>query len=397
MVTAPASERGKLRAARIGLHILTAVLAAVTTLRALADGVNPWLVCGVAAALLACYAASGLPAVRRSSLGAMVWLAGLTVCWAAALLVSLEFVWLAFPLLLLGGHLLPFLPALGFTVVVLAAAVGIPLTQSGAVTPAAVIGPIVGGIFAFGIARGYDALLRESAERRRLIDSLLESQRETAALHEELLRLQRESGAAEERARLARDIHDTIAQDLTAIVLLTRDGAEQTPAIRERAEASLQDVRRIVDALTPGDLETGALADAISRLGERVAAETTLVVDTRAETLPRLDTHTEVTLLRAAQSSLANVVQHARASRVVVTLADAGDTIRLDIVDDGIGFDPDEEIPVGHLGLRTLRERMREAGGGLDIETSPGRGTAISLWVPFTRAFPRDVDGDERR
>ncbi|HEY9424759.1 MAG TPA: ATP-binding protein, partial [Microterricola sp.] len=105
--------------------------------------------------------------------------------------------------------------------------------------------------------------------------------------------------------------------------------------------------------------------------------------------LPALATTVEVALLRTAQSALANVRQHAGASRVVVNLADAGDSVRLDIVDNGSGFDAGawDTGPgsAGGYGLHSMRARLRELGGGLDVESAAGEGVALSAHVPLAR------------
>ncbi len=252
----------------------------------------------------------------------------------------------------------------------------------------------MGGIFALGISRGYLELVRDGRERRRLIASLVATQREMAALQDELARTQRESGAAAERARVSRDIHDTVAQSLSSIVLLARSAQEHEDGrgralgqIGELAAEGLADARRIVDDLMPVELDGSALSDALARMLDRLTAETGITTALHVdEELPALGLDTEVALLRTAQSALANVRSHAAASRVVVTLADAGDAVRLDVVDDGRGFDPsrlESAGPGGGYGLRAMRARLRELGGGLDVESTPGDGAALSAHLPL--------------
>jgi signal transduction histidine kinase len=280
------------------------------------------------------------------------------------------------------------------SILILAVVIVAPLLHTGTTTYANVIGPLVGGIFALGISRGYLELVRDGRERRRLIASLVATQQEMAALQDELARTQRESGAAAERTRVSRDIHDTVAQSLSSIVLLARSAAEHEDG-RERvlgqigalAAEGLADARRIVDDLMPAELDGSALSDALARMLERLTAETGIAATLHAdEDLPALGLDAEVALLRTAQSALANVRSHAAATRVVVTLADAGDAVRLDVVDDGRGFDPsrlDSAGPGGGYGLRAMRARLRELGGGLDVESAPGDGTALSAHLPL--------------
>jgi signal transduction histidine kinase len=228
-----------------------------------------------------------------------------------------------------------------------------------------------------------------------------------AALQDELARTQRESGANEERARVSRDIHDTVAQSMTSIGMLARmaadpdaDVSRSLEQISELAASGLADARRIVNDLMPAELDGTALGDALSRMLERLSDETGITAELQADgDLPSLGLDAEVALLRTAQSALANVRAHAHASRVVVTLADAGDAVRLDIVDDGRGFDPtrlDVPGPEGGYGLRSMRARLRELGGGLDVESAPGDGTALSAHVPIGHRSVRMPDGGHR-
>ncbi|GAB3623931.1 sensor histidine kinase [Mariniluteicoccus endophyticus] len=340
------------------------------------------------------------------------WLVGFAVTWVAAVAVSAEFVWIAFLLWLLAGHLLPAPWGLLFSGLVLTVVIIAPILQHGTTSYANVFGPLIGGIFAFGISRGYLQLLRDAADRERLVASLTRAQQEMAGLQDELALVQRESGAVAERTRISRDIHDTIAQALSSIRLLAHAGAgrtEDADAVRtlEQVETlagdSLSDVRRIVAALAPAELEDNALAAALRRMLERVEDEiglhTELHVD---EALPALSTKVEVALLRTAQSALANVRLHADASRVVMSLINSGSAVRLDLIDDGTGFD----VPVweqaaepgsesSSYGLKFMRARLRELGGGLEIESTPGEGTAISVHLPIPPTTQTQASGSE--
>ncbi|WP_082803036.1 sensor histidine kinase, partial [Microbacterium sp. CH1] len=334
---------------RVGQAVITVVLTVVGVVRSLADGVPvPWLL-ATALAFLGWYGGGLLLSSRTDDRAlAAGWLLGLTAIWLGAVALSPEFVWLAFSLWLLAGFLLRLRWAVQLSILILAVVIVAPLLHTGTTTYANVIGPLVGGIFALGISRGYLELVRDGRERRRLIASLVATQQEMAALQDELARTQRESGAAAERTRVSRDIHDTVAQSLSSIVLLARSAAEQEDG-RDRAlgqigalaAEGLADARRIVDDLMPAELDGSALSDALARMLERLTAETGIVATFHAdEDLPALGLDAEVALLRTAQSALANVRSHAAATRVVVTLADAGDAVRLDVVDDGRGFDP---------------------------------------------------------
>lgn len=391
---------GVIRSMRVGQHLITAVLIAVGAGRALADS-NPAAPILAASLVFAGWYIGGVIISGRTHDQALSawWLVGLATVWVGAVAASVEFVWLAFSLWLLAGHLLRWGWAVVFSVVVFAVVTLAPILHTGATTYANFIGPLIGGVFALGISRGYLELLRDAGERQRLVASLVLAQSEMVSLHEELARTQRESGAIGERTRLSRDIHDTIAQGFSSIALLARASLENEPAsgservlrqIESLARDNLVDVRRIVTALAPAELEAGALAGALARMLERLAEEIELDTELHVdEGFPALPTALEVALLRTAQSALANVRRHAGATRVVVNLAEVDRSVRLDIADDGRGFDAtawnaeSDRSELGGYGLHSMRARLRELGGGLDVESAPGEGTALSARVPL--------------
>lgn len=387
------------RAMEVGQHLIAVLLTVIGGVRAIGDGTSLPAVIISGLAILGWHAVGTIGPSRALPRRLVVgWLIGFAVIWSTAVAVSAEFVWLAFLLWLLAGHLLPLRWGLVFSALVLIVVVVAPVLHEDATTYASVFGPLIGGIFAFGISRGYLQLLRDAAERELLVVSLTRAQQETAELQDELALAQRQSGAIAERTRISRDIHDTVAQSLSSIRLLSHAEASRTDdpsAIRTLNQVetlagdSLADVRRIVAALVPAELENGALPAALQRMLDRSHAETGLQTDLRVDdSLPLLPTEVEVALLRTAQSALANVRLHARASRVVVSLIDADDSVRLDIIDDGNGFDvaaweQAAGLETSSYGLRFMRARLRELGGGLDIESSRGAGTAISAHLPI--------------
>ncbi|SNS99455.1 Signal transduction histidine kinase [Micrococcales bacterium KH10] len=394
----PAVAGTTVRAMEIGQHLMAVVLTAIGVIRGIGDGVGmpAAIISGVA--ILAWHTCGTiLPSKTRSRNLAVWWLLGFAAIWIAAVAVCAEFVWLAFLLWLLAGHLLPLRWGLAFSGFVLAVVIVAPIVHHGTTSYANIFGPLIGGIFAFGISRGYMQLLHDAAERERLVTSLTRAQAETAELQDELALAQRHSGAIAERTRISRDIHDTIAQALSSIRLLAHAGAGDTedPAaactleqVETLASDSLADVRRIVAALVPAELKDDALASALQRMLDRIHDETGIAVELHVDdSLPTLPTEVEVALLRTAQSALANVRLHASASRVVMSLIDADDTVRLDLIDDGTGFDQpawEQDVDAGSsYGLRFMRARLRELGGGLDIESTPGEGTALSIHLPI--------------
>lgn len=401
-------------------HALLVVLTVVCAARALAVGAPPLALLAATALFLGWYVV-GLVLSRRRlghsggddapgagrDAGAASgsarhagawWLLGLTVCWLLLVVVSGENAWIAFSLWLLAGHFLSWRWALPYTVAVLGVVAFALSRDSGALTPAEVLGPAIGALFALAVSRGQIELVRESLERQRLIASLVATQAEAEALATELAATQRESGVLAERARLSRDIHDTLAQGFSSIVLLARAGAV-TPTeggvrdllrrIEGTAADNLDEARRVVGALAPRDLEGAGLSGTLRRLLDTLTDDTGIRTELRVDgELAGLPTAVEVALVRTAQGALANVRRHAGASRVVVTLADEGDAVRLDVVDDGVGFDPAAvasrgSSPSGGYGLPSTRARLRELGGGLDVESAPGEGVALSAHVPL--------------
>ncbi|MFD3735225.1 sensor histidine kinase [Streptomyces sp. NPDC058632] len=221
---------------------------------------------------------------------------------------------------------------------------------------------------------------------------------ENAALHTQLLVQAREAGVADERRRLAAEIHDTLAQGLTGIIAqlqvvagTTDPGLVRVHAGRatDLARESLGEARRSVHNLAPvaldGDGLPQALEKTVTEWGERTGARADCTVTGTAEPL-----HEEVaaTLLRIAQEALSNASRHAAATRVGVTLSYIGDEVTLDIRDDGRGFDPrvrPARTGSGGFGLDGMRARAERIAGSLIVESEPGHGTAVSARVPFVR------------
>lgn len=401
----PRSATATLRSMQVGQHVIAAALAIIGVARATAEGTPVLAAVGAAAVLLLWYGAGILLSPRPTGVAAARWwLVVLTLIWAGSVIISAEFVWFAFVLWLLAGQLLTRRASVVFSALVFVAVALAPVAHSGSTSYANVFGPLIGGIFALGVSLGYLELRRDARERELLVESLQLAHQEMAGLQEELALTQRHSGAIEERTRLSRDIHDTIAQGLSSIALLVRAELEQDPGldttqtlrqVEALAGDSLVDVRRIVAELTPSELEDNALAAALTRMLRRFEEETgvstILHVD---DTLPVLPTAQEVALLRTAQSALANVRLHSGASKVVISLIDADDSVRLDIVDDGCGFDlttlrSTHRSTNSSYGLIFMRDRLRERGGGLDIESAPGEGTALSGHLPVAERRTR--------
>ncbi|MGH3651422.1 sensor histidine kinase [Glutamicibacter sp.] len=390
------------RVLRWGQHLVTAILLAIALLRQVSahDAVLPAVLVSI---LFASWYSAGF--IPQAKVGVFAeptwWLALLLGIWIASLFVSAEFMWLAFSLWLLLGHQLPFLPSILWSVVVYAFTLLAPYLHHAQLSVAAIAGPLVGGLFAWGISRGYLQMERDAQVRTSLVNSLVRAQQEMADLQEELARSQHEAGIAAERTRLAREIHDTVAQQLSSIGLHAKaaeaskesDAAEKAlDRIDELSGQALTDLRRIIAALAPAELDSQALAGALDRILENFKADAN--VDTRLDIepgLPALDPSVQIALLRTAQSALSNVLRHAHASIVALSLSCSGDEVRLDIVDDGVGFTThagrmQTSTEAGGFGLNAMTQRLRELGGGLDVESSPGEGTALCAHLPIHAA-----------
>jgi signal transduction histidine kinase len=234
------------------------------------------------------------------------------------------------------------------------------------------------------------AISRQSEQRRDALAQL-------AATRAELAEASRNAGVLAERERLARELHDTVAQGFISVVTQL-ESAEQAleeqpgagPArdritkARETARASLDELRRSVRALRPDLLELASLAAALEQLLARWSAETKIPGELRITGNPvALHPEVELALLRIAQEALTNVGRHARASRAVLTLSYLQDTVTLDVDDDGVGFDGAARLhAAGGFGLIGMRERVEAAGGALAVESMPGQGTTIAASVP---------------
>ncbi|MFJ7271642.1 sensor histidine kinase [Streptomyces sp. NPDC099050] len=375
------------RVLRLCLHALLFGLLALAAGRAVADSAPRagWVV--AACAVLAAVYLAGVraPVVHSSARAGAVWLAGLFAAWAALLVVSPDGLWIAFPLYFLELHLLRLRWGVAAVAVTAAAAIGGFSAHSSAVTPGAFLGPLLGGAVAVATVLGYQALYRESERRRELIEELITTRAELAAA-------ERNAGILAERERLAREIHDTLAQGLSSIQLLLRaaerslpEGSAALPHIgraREAAQENLAEARRFVRALTPPDLEHGSLPAALERLCS--GAPGPRVRFSLSGTPRPLPTPYEVALLRIAQSALANVVRHAGAGRAEITLTFMDSSVTLDIVDDGKGFDP-TSAPSGEggFGLPAMRSRAETLSGLFTVESAPGQGTAVAVTLPL--------------
>lgn len=237
---------------------------------------------------------------------------------------------------------------------------------------------------------------------------------ENLRLVEEARRAGRQAGVLRERQRMAHEIHDTLAQGFTSIVM-NLEAAEGTlppdlgwarqymDQARLTARESLAEARRLVWALRPEPLEKASLPEALGRLAKRWSEESGVAADvTVTGTLRSLSPEIEATLFRTAQEALANVRKHARAGRVALTLSYMGNCVALDARDDGVGFDPSRtstearDATSGGFGLKGMRERIEQAGGSLSVESAPGEGSTLTVELPMAVAPESESPGPVR-
>ncbi|HEV7951336.1 MAG TPA: sensor histidine kinase [Glaciihabitans sp.] len=270
----------------------------------------------------------------------------------------------------------------------LAIAIGIGfLVANGTSTPELVSTSLTVGItLVFSLALGlwFSSVYDLVAERDLLIEKLNTAQEQVAALS-------RDAGVLDERERLAREIHDTIAQDLTGLVLTAQRGrrelrsgnapgaAAQLSILEDNARSALLETRALVASGVPVGIE-GGLTTALNRLGERFERETGITVTVRAPRTAELDRDSEVVLLRCAQEALANVRKHSTATAASVTVSTTHGSVVLRVADNGRGFDP-ASAPHG-FGLAGMRDRLALAGGSLSILSTPDKGTALIASLP---------------
>ncbi|MFE5188540.1 GAF domain-containing protein [Streptomyces sp. NPDC056628] len=209
---------------------------------------------------------------------------------------------------------------------------------------------------------------------------------------QQLWAVAQEQATREERRYLARELHDSVCPALYGIALNARTarellrrgdtGAHQSiDSVLRLTDAGLSEVRTILCRLSPESLQTEGLVTALSRYVGQVRVRHTVAVEAKFSAEPDAAPETKHALYRIAQEALHNVIQHAAARHVLLRLSTTPDTITLVVTDDGVGFDTGGSFP-GHLGLRSMRERAREAGGTLEVDSRLGQGTRVRVAIP---------------
>jgi signal transduction histidine kinase len=227
------------------------------------------------------------------------------------------------------------------------------------------------------------SIIKQSMDRQRLLDDLTRSRTS-------LMRAEREAGRLTERQRLARDIHDTLAQHFTSIIMHLAAARLSAPPnlqahiqqAEQAARDGLDEARRMIWDKQPEQLEGASLVSNIEGTAARWSVENSVNVDMAVTGQPQhLDPSTDLALLRIAQEALHNIKKHARAQNVNITLSYMPDALALDVADDGKGFDATRLNRHG-FGLTSMRERAEELDGELTIESEPGKGTKIAVLIP---------------
>jgi signal transduction histidine kinase len=304
---------------------------------------------------------------RTSGQAVRVYLLGATVLWAVLTVVDPEF-------LILGlAVFAPFcLQHVGVAAVLTLVVVGGVVWQwqtdpAGFAWPAVAV-PLLLAAAGLLSAGTVQAIVRRSRQRQRLVEQLRATRADLAAA-------ERQAGVLAERQRLARELHDTLAQGFASVVLLLEAAEESLAtghpagphvhrALRS-ARDNLADSRRVVWALRPQALTDRALPDALERLARQLTEQAAITAEVVvAGTVRPLDDKVEDTLLRITQEALANTRRHAAASRVTITLSYLDDVVMVDVADDGVGFDPDDGAatfpragPARHTRARRRRRR----------------------------------------
>lgn len=237
-------------------------------------------------------------------------------------------------------------------------------------------------VFAMMIGSWIIRIIEQSVERSELIAELDASRHEVS-------RLSAAHGALTERERMAREIHDTLAQGFTSLLMLVQaveaELDHDVPQVRrhlalmdETARQNLAEARALVAGAAPADLNGTSLPDALRRLAAR--HEATLDVTGPVRPLPAAP---EVVALRSCQEALANARKHAGGSAAVgIALAYSEDALTVSVRDDGRGFDPGS--PCDGYGLAGLRSRVIEVGGTAQIRSTPGNGTTVTVRLPVS-------------
>jgi two-component system NarL family sensor kinase len=264
--------------------------------------------------------------------------------------------------------------------------------------------PIYAGAIPLGVlnvaSEDWRELLPEELQLLHIIGDQIGLAMQRARLSAEHTRAAARLATIEERNRLAREIHDTLAQGLAAITLQLETADALIAAKPERAQeavrralnlarSNLEEARRSVMDLRAAPLQKYSLPEALAALvqhGCDGAAVDMQYVFSPVNDFPTMPTRVEASIYRIAQEALANACNHAQAQHIHLSLSAEHQTVRLVVLDDGRGFDPDKVAHFtreGHFGLAGMSERVKLLGGTICIQSEPGAGTEIAVQVPY--------------
>lgn len=332
---------------------------------------------------------------RWPAVAQWAWMTVFTMLWVLMLPVSSIALYLILPMFFI--YLLVFNDIRGIVAVVLGAVVGILSQLPTGLSVAGILGPFFSAFMVIGAYWVFKRVWEVSEERQRLIDELVETRHQLAES-------ERAAGIAAERQRIAHEIHDTVAQGLSSIQMLvhvamsnlekldtSQDALapvkERLQQVQRTAADNLAEARAMIAALQPASLSEGTLEAAMKRVAESFSASGNMKIDVVVDGDPYpLPMKVEAALLRIGQGALGNVTKHAKATRARISLYFYQEQVRMDVVDNGQGFDFEavrsRPAGLGHVGLDAMRRRAAEIGGDLTIESAPGEGTALSIAVP---------------
>lgn len=328
-----------------------------------------------------------------------LWVIIISGLWATLVMLSPAFLWLLFPLVFIIASCWPYRLSLPWILLLLLVAIFLPTSE--ARTSGAILGPTVGVLVAVGMHCTYRVLVSEARYYARVAENLY-------ATRKELADSEREAGRLVERERLAREIHDTLTQGFSSIVLLSRasqhastqgDSAllqEQLHAIENVASDNLQEARRVVDRL--GTLPTRrCLPEELQALAQQTSSQQALLGQPLSVTVQLAGDQNRVLppevveeLVRVTQQGLHNIVRHAQASEAVISLGVWEDSLTLDIFDNGRGLDTAREDATtsgGGFGSTSIHQRITRLGGDVRLEDATetfGQGTILTVTIPLT-------------
>ncbi|MFG2621682.1 sensor histidine kinase [Streptomyces sp. NPDC048507] len=314
-----------------------------------------------------------------------LWLGLVVATWVVLVVLAPSFAWCAVPLFFTALRTLRPRAAVVLVALLTVFVVAAQLRLSTAFDPNLLLAPPAVAALATAV---FVHMERQAQEQRALIDDLIRTRRELAAT-------ERREGTLAERQRLSMEIHDTLAQHLSSQQMLLQaadrtwesDPGTARSHVRTAtgiAARGLAEARRLVHDLAPPELENGAgLPDALRALDAGPDIEVRFHLEGAPAPLPD---RAESALLRIAQGALANIREHSGARTAALTLSFLGDQVVLDVADDGDGFTESRTAPGaperGH-GLPAMRARVRQLGGTLTIESTPGEGTVLSAAIPL--------------